>query len=380
MNPRDVLAYLERETENMVAFLGGLAGRESPSGDKAALDRLGEHLAAALQDAGGAVEMLPQGEAGNHLRAVFPGADRSRRVLVLCHMDTVWAVGQLQKQPLRREGDRLYGPGVYDMKGGITQAVFALRALRALGRSPAADVVALVTSDEEVGSPTSRPIIEAEARRASAVLVLEPPVPPYGALKTWRKGVGMFRVRVTGRAAHAGADPEQGVSAIEELARQVVKLHSLTDYATGTTVNVGVVRGGTRSNVVAAEAEAEVDLRVMTPAAAEQVVPAILGLKPFLPGATVTVEGGMNRPPMERTPAIVALFERARELARELGFEVTEGGTGGGSDGNFTAALGIPTLDGLGAMGDGAHALHEHVLVPHLAPRAALLARLLESL
>jgi len=371
-----VKEFTERQ-EEMVSFLAHLVELESPSVDKAAVDRLGDFLACRLERAGFHVRVVGQKEHGNHIVATWQQEEPS--LLMLCHMDTVWPVGEVKRRPFRVEGNRAYGPGVFDMKGGIVQAIFALEAARRRGLC-SSTVKILFNSDEEIGSPSSRSLIEDLARSAKAVLVLEPSVPPQGALKTFRKGVGMFRIKVVGRAAHAGADPDKGVNAIEELARQIIKLHRLTDPETGTTVNVGVVRGGSRSNVVPAEAWAEVDLRVSSKAEAERVIPLIKGLLPELPGATVEVEGGLNRPPMERTESIVALFRHAQRVARELGFELEEAGSGGASDGNFTAALGVPTLDGLGAVGAGGHAVDEYLLLNFMPERTALLTRLLETL
>ncbi|MCX7707223.1 MAG: M20 family metallopeptidase [Anaerolineae bacterium] len=380
MQPTDnqrILAYLRAHQDDMVAHLVQLVKMESPSTDKAAVDRLGAALADQLRDLGASVDVLPQFAAGDHLRACWgTGPDG---VLLLCHMDTVWEVGTLARMPVRIADGRLYGPGAFDMKGGIVNALWAIRALRELDLLPDRCITLLITSDEEVGSATSRSLIETEAVAHKAVYVLEPAHPPHGALKTWRKGVGMYRVRARGVAAHAGAAHDQGVNAIEELAHHILAIQALTDYAIGTTVNVGVVGGGTRSNAVPEEAWAAVDLRVMNQAEAERVDRFMRGLTPKLPGASVEVSGGLNRPPMVRTAATIALFGRAAAIAAELGFPVDETGTGGGSDGNFTAALGVPTLDGLGVAGDGGHAQHEHVIISSLPERAALLAGMLRG-
>lgn len=374
---QQILAYLQRRQDDMVAHLVQLAEMESPSTDKAAVDHLGVMLADQLRGLGAFVETLPQADAGDHLRARW--GEGPSGVLLLCHMDTVWDVGTLARMPVRVADGRLYGPGVFDMKGGIVNALWAMRALRELNLMPRRRITLLITSDEEVGSITSRALIETEAVAHEAVYVLEPAHPPHGSLKTWRKGVGMYRVRTRGVAAHAGAAHDQGVNAIEELAYHILAIQALTDYETGTTVNVGVVGGGTRSNVVPEEAWADVDLRVMNQAEAARVDRFMRSLTPRLPGAAVEVSGGLNRPPMVRTPATVALFQRAAAIAAELGFSVDETGTGGGSDGNFTAALGVPTLDGLGVTGDGSHAQHEHVILSSLPERAALLAGMLQK-
>jgi glutamate carboxypeptidase len=300
-------------------------------------------------------------------------------LLLLCHMDTVWDLGTLADRPVRVEEGKLYGPGAFDMKGGIVNALWAIRALQALDLMPERRITLMVTSDEEVGSRSSRHIVEAEAAQHDAVFVLEPAQPPNAALKTWRKGVGLYKVRVTGVSAHAGVAQNEGVNAIVELAHQVLAIQQLADHALGTTVNVGVIGGGTRSNVVPQHAWARVDARVMNRAESERLDAALRGLQPHLKGAQVEVTGGINRPPMIRSEAGVALFRKAEVVAAELGFAITESGTGGGSDGNFTAALGVPTLDGLGVSGDGGHAVHEHVIISSLPERAALLAGLLRS-
>jgi glutamate carboxypeptidase len=328
-----------------------------------------------MQNRGATVAAVPQERAGDHL--IGRWGRGAGGVLLLCHMDTVWDLGTLAERPVRVTDGRLYGPGAYDMKGGIVIGLAAVAALRQTDSLPPRRITLLITSDEELGSDTSRALIEAEAREHEAVLVLEPAHPPHGALKTWRKGVGEYKLGVTGRAAHAGAAHQAGVNAIEELARQVLVIQGLTDYAAGTTVNVGVVHGGSRSNVVPDRALADIDVRVMNMAEAARIDTALRSLRPHHPAATLKLAGGLNRPPMERTPATVALFAKAAGIAAALDFTVTETGTGGGSDGNFTAGLGIPTLDGLGATGDGAHALDEHVILASLPERGALLACLL---
>ncbi len=369
-----------RRREALLESLREIVTLESPSTDKAAVDRLARLLQGRCRELGAEVTVYPQAEYGDLTVASWPARGRDAEpLLVMTHIDTVWPLGTIERRPFVVEDEVARGPGVFDMKASVAMMLEAMRWLeeRGLEHRP---IRWLINTEEEVGSPVSRPLIEELARQSGYVLCLEPPVPPMGALKTSRKGVGIFTVRIRGRAAHAGADPEKGISAIQELANQVNYLHSLTDFSLGTTVNVGVVGGGTRPNVVAEEAWARVDLRVATMAEAERVVAAILGSRPWLPGAEVVIEGGLNRPPMERTPVILAAFERAREIGRAIGLELTEAATGGASDGNFTAALGVPTIDGLGCPGDGGHAEHEHIRISGLIERTALLIALLHEL
>ncbi len=374
---RSLLAYCEHELPWIVETIEALVRLESPSGDAPAINRCGAELARRLGALGGDIAMLPGGVAGDHLLARFGTA--GPQALLLGHMDTVWPAGTLDRLPFRAEQGRLHGPGVLDMKAGLALAAMAVRALAEEPDGLPGRIVMLVTADEETGSASSRAIIEAEARASSAVLVLEPAL-PGGALKTSRKGCGDFVLRVSGRAAHAGIEPERGVGAISELARQIARIEALADAAAGTTVNVGVIRGGSRPNVVAAEAEASIDVRAATTAEATRVAAALGGLTPVDPRTRLAVEGGFDRPPMERSAATARLFALAREAAAGLGRDLGEGGTGGGSDGNFTAAIGVPTLDGLGAVGGGAHADDEHVTVADLPWRAALLAGLLRRI
>ena len=366
-----------RQPETLV-LLQQIVEYESPSSEKAAVDRLIDFLQAEMEVRGGAVERLRQSEFGDLLIGRFPG-DAREPLFVMTHVDTVWPIGTLERLPWRVTETTVHGPGVYDMKASAAMMLTALDML-AGDPTPCRPVVWLVNTEEEVGSPMSRPVLERLSLEAAYTLCLEPPVPPLDALKTERKGVGMFEMEITGQAAHAGADHASGVSAIEELARQVQWLHSLTDYQLGTTLNVGVVSGGTKRNVVAANAEALIDLRVTSLAEAERVVPLLLGAAPRLEGTTVTVTGELNRPPMERSPHVLAAFERAKEIGAGIGYDVREAATGGGSDGNFTAAIGAPTIDGLGAPGDGGHADHEHILLERYAPRTAFVAALLRDL
>ncbi len=377
MHLGNLLQFCESEREWLVETTMALAALESPTTDKTAVDRCGDELTCRLRDAGAVVEAIPSETAGDHLRASF--GDGPAQLLVLGHFDTVWPVGQLERMSLRQEGGRLLGPGVYDMKAGIAIAMLAMRALLEEAGPPAARVVMLWTSDEERGSQTSRGLVEDEARRSNAVLVLEPSL-PGGALKTARKGCGEFELRVGGVPAHAGIEPEKGASAVHEIARQILAIESLRDHERGVSVNVGVVEGGSRPNVVAPQARAVIDIRVSTASDRDRVDQAVRSIVPQLEGTTVEVTGGFSRPPLERTDEVIGLYTIAKELAAELGRELGEGSTGGGSDGNLTAALGVPTLDGLGAVGDGAHALHEHVIVDQLPWRAALTAGLIHRL
>ena len=363
---------------------------ESPSDDKPAVDRCGIELERRLAAVGAVVERLSQTDRGDHLRGRWqsrtsrdrsnPGAGQhTSQILLLGHLDTVWPVGSLVAMPIRESDGRLYGPGIFDMKSGIAASLLALRALDAIEATPAARVAMLWTTDEEVGSATSRALIEEEARRSRAVLVLEPSLPGGGA-KTSRKGVGEFTIVAHGVAAHAGLDPGKGASAIHELARQILALESLQDRDRGITLNAGTIAGGSRANVVAAEATASIDVRVQTMADAARVEASILALRPAHPSVRLDIRGGINRPPLERSGDVVRLYKQAAAVAAALGQPLPEGSAGGGSDGNFTAALGVPTLDGLGPQGDGAHARHEHVVIEDLTWRGAFLAGLIASL
>jgi glutamate carboxypeptidase len=375
----ELLRYLGVRQEAIVGAIRRLVEQESPSFDKAAVDRLGEVLAAEFARAGGGVRMHRARHFGDHLQVDFPGAG-GRPVLLLGHFDTVWELGTLASMPFRASGGRLWGPGVLDMKAGIAQMLFAVEALREVRGALPCPVTVLLVSDEEVGSESSRAITERLGKRSAAVLVLEPSAGLQGALKTARKGVGNYTLKVLGRASHAGLNPENGASAVLELARQVLEIARFTDLKRGITVNPGTVRGGTRTNVVAAEAVAEVDARVARMSDAKRLDRRFRALRPFNPGCRLEVKGGINRPPLERTRQVAALFALAREAGVELGLELQEASVGGGSDGNFTAALGVPTLDGLGAVGEGAHASNESVLLSELPRRTALLARLIEKI
>ena len=368
-----LLACCETHRGWLLETIERLVRLESPSTDKAAVDRCGAAVAQLLASSGGTIERLPQEQRGDHVRAEWGAGDS--QVLLLGHFDTVWPVGQLATMPFHEANGRLHGPGIFDMKAGIAVAALAVRVLQELG-AKLPKIAMLWTTDEEIGSGTSRAAIEAEARRSAAVLVLEPSL-PGGAAKTSRKGVGEFELTVHGVSAHAGVDPGKGASAIHELARQILALEALQDLPRGISVNVGVISGGSRTNVVADHASAKIDVRVPTMLDGARVEAAIRNLRPRLAGIRLEVSGGVERPPLERSPGVVRLYNQAKDVAAELGRELGEGATGGGSDGNFTAALGVPTLDGLGPRGDGAHALHEHVVVADLCWRAAFVAALL---
>jgi glutamate carboxypeptidase len=371
-----VLDYLHGRQGDMSQTLEQLVMLDSPSSEREAVNSVADFLAQAFGALDADVERLPQPAFGDHLRVTWGQGDR--QVLLLGHMDTVWPVGETQRRPFRVSDGTATGPGIFDMKGGLVVGLYAVAGLRDLELAPAHRLVFLFNSDEEVGSPSSRPLIEQEARRSDAVLVLEPS--REGALVIWRKGVGRFELEIQGLASHAGAAHDRGVSAVEELAHQILRLEAMTDYGRGTTVNVGVVEGGSKVNVRPASAWAAVDLRITTAEEGRRMTEAILGLKPANPKAALVISGGLNRPPWESSTKGQALFERAQRVGRSLGLDLWPAGTGGGSDGNFTAALGVPTLDGLGVVGDHAHALTEWVDLASLPVRAALLAELLLDL
>jgi glutamate carboxypeptidase len=372
----DLVSFFRPLEPQMIQWLTRLVNTDTPSDQKQPLDQLANWLAGQFRRCGAQTEIIKSRQAGNHLLARWTClGSRRKPVLILGHLDTVWGLEESERRPARIKEGKLFGPGAVDMRGGLTLVLALAKYLGAYSSTLQRPVTVLLDSDEEVGSLTSRTLIEAEALKSEAVLVMEPCL-PGGALKTFRKGVGRFTITVQGIAAHAGVDYSKGVSAIRELAHQVFVLYKLNDPAKGTTVNVGVIRGGSRSNVVADQAEMEVDVRVASVAEGERLNALVHNLKPKARGASLQITGGINRPPMERTKKIIALFERAKVLAAEIGIELTQGETGGGSDGSFTAALGIPTLDGLGPDGAGPHALHEHVLIESLVPRAALLTQL----
>jgi glutamate carboxypeptidase len=376
-DPAAILEAVQSQSNWLATTLRDLVLVESPSDNKAAVDEAVCLVASFAKTNGGRVKIHKQKHFGDVLEVRFGPVRGGRKpILLLGHLDTVWPLGTLRTMPWRKRDGRFYGPGVLDMKSGVAMALAAIRALSQLGDSR--PITLLLNSDEEVGSPASRPITERLALASQAVLVLEP---AQGlACKTARKGVGGYRIDVTGVASHSGVDFASGHSAILELARLLQTVAGFTKPSVGRTVNPGVVSGGTRSNVVAEHAYAEVDVRIAYACDAPRVEKLFRSLRCADPVCKLEVTGGINRPPMERRPGTVALYKQARKLAAELGFQLDEAATGGGSDGNFTAALGVPTLDGLGAVGEGAHAAHESILIEHLVPRTALLASLIASL
>lgn len=370
------LGFLQENYSKMLEDLGRFVERETPSDDKTRLDDFAEFLADYGKESGGTPEIVPMESAGNHLRITWGNPEAEPPILLVGHFDTVWPVGAIKRMPFYIEDGVARGPGVFDMKGGLLQGFWALRALWEQG-GPTRPVVFICNSDEEVQSTSSRELIEREAAKARAALVLESS--DDGLLTTSRKGVGTFRIRVIGEETHAGVDPFGGISAIEELARLTLKLHDQSDKQTGTTVNAGVVSGGTRPNVVAGEASAEVTVRVVTESESRRMSDLMFDLQPEHEGAHVEVTGGIKRPPMQRGEATASLFDRAREVASEMGYELKETTSGGGSDGNLCASVGAPVLDSLGAVGSGAHSTSEHIKVDTMPWRSALVARLVEE-
>jgi glutamate carboxypeptidase len=377
---KNYLSILRPRLPQMLEILRQLTLFESPSLDKVPADRCCEFLAGLWSQRGVPVEVIPQKLRGNHLRIIYsPAAARPKsQLLVLGHYDTVYPVGSLARMPFRISAGKASGPGVFDMKAGIVQALFALEALQQSQISPAKRIVFLWTSDEEIGSASSRSLLETEARRSDAVFVLEPSLGPRGLLKTSRKGVGEAKLTVHGRSSHAGLAPEKGLNAIHELAAQISRIEKWNEPRRGVSINADIIEGGTRVNVVAERATATLDLRAWRASDMHSLEKRLHSLKPIHHGAKLELSGGFDRPPLERKHS-AALYARAKSLATAMGFTIGEAAAGGGSDGNLTAALGIPTLDGLGAVGDGAHATHEHILTRTMPQRAALLAALLAN-
>ncbi len=379
---RERLAYFQKRQDEMVATIRELVEMESPSDNKAAVDRIGVFLAKRFRAMGGTSRLHRCKNFGDSLQVDFPvpgGSTATQKpVLLLGHYDTVYPLGTLPTMPCRLERGKLRGPGVLDMKAGIALMIYAIEALQAWHGTLPRPVTVLLVADEEVGSHSSRKITERLAKKSAGVLVLEPAAGGRGAVKTARKGVGEYTLRVQGVAAHAGLDPEKGHSAILEMARQIAMISKLNDLRAGVTVNVGVIEGGTRSNVIAAEARAAIDVRIKKASQAADVDRNLRGLKAFDKKCKVEIGGGMNRLPMERTAGVAGLYEKAKAIAERVGWKLEEAAVGGGSDGNFTAGMGIPTLDGMGGVGDGAHAQNEHIVISELPRRALLLAGMIE--
>ena len=372
------LAYFESRLPALVESIREFVEIESPSDNKLAADRMGTLLAARFEAAGGRATVHRAQDYGDNVQIDFPGRNQIKPVLLLGHFDTVYPLGTLSAMPCRIAGDRLHGPGVLDMKSGIALMLYAIQALHSWHGGLPRPVTVFLVSDEEVGSYSSRKITEALARESAAVLVLEPAA-GGGAVKTARKGVGEYFLTAKGVASHAGLDPGKGHSAILELAHQITKMWKWNNVRDGLSVNPGVIRGGTRTNVVAAEAVVEIDVRIKRAKQAAALDRKFRALKPVDKHCKLEIKGGINRMPMERTSGVVALYKKAVAIAKQIDWKLEEAAVGGGSDGNFTAGIGIPTLDGMGALGDGAHAVHEHILISDLPRRALLLAGMIES-
>ena len=372
-----LLAHAREHTDEMVSYVSELAAMESPTDVPESQQPVQEKLSASLRELGYSVRRIPGQDCGGHLWAV-PG-ERTRGMpgqLLIGHTDTVWPQGTLNTMPVEVEGDVLRGPGTFDMKAGLTQIIFALKALRDLELEPPATPVVFINSDEETGSPESQRTVAHIARRVCRALVPEPALGETGRLKTARRGIAQYEIHITGKAAHSGLDPQGGASAVQELAHVIQAVHALTDHQRGVSLNVGVVEGGTRENVIAAEARALVDVRMLRLADWEEVHQRMEALTAVTPGTSLEVRGGLVAPPMERTPRNRRLWAAAQGAAERLGITLEEDTSGGGSDGNTTSQH-TATLDGLGAVGDGAHATHEHLRISHLVERTALLAELL---
>jgi glutamate carboxypeptidase len=378
--PKEFLRHLKNRLPEMLSTVQRLVLVESPSLEKAPADHCCDVLAAEWRKRGASVERVAQKLRGDQLRVTWwPKKSRpAGQFLVLGHYDTVYASGSLAKMPFRVSGGKAYGPGIFDMKAGLTQALFALETLQHSKAPLTHRLVFLWTSDEEIGSDASRKIIETEARRSEAVFVLEPSLGPKGLIKTARKGVGEAELIVYGRASHAGLAPQEGINAVHELARQLQRVQEWNDLRRGVSVNADIIEGGTRVNVIAEHARAVLDLRALRVSDMRRIERRLHALRPILPGARLEVRGGFNRAPLERKSS-AALFAKAKTRAAQMGLCLGECTAGGGSDGNLTAAVGVPTLDGLGAVGHGAHSKDEHILINTMPARAALLAALLLS-
>ena len=373
---KTIIETIEKNHEEMLTYLKAIVEQESPSHNKEKLDQLALWISQTFKElVGGTTEIIEVEEYGNHVRCEWGEGDG--QILLLSHFDTVWPLGTIKDKPFNISDGKATGPGVFDMKGGLIQGLFALKALRDNGILLSKKIVFFFDSDEEIGNPTSKSLIEEEAKKSERVFVLEPGMTLEGGLKTSRKGVSIYELRVKGIPAHSGIDPDKGVSAIDELAKQIVRLHNETDLESGTTINVGKISGGSASNVMAEHAYAEIDVRAKTGEELERIHQLIMNLEPIKEKVEIETNGGINRMPLERTNQVAEMFELAKKIAKDdVGFDLIEKETGGGSDGNLTAPF-APTLDGLGAVGDGAHANHEHLIVSHMPKRTALLAGLL---
>lgn len=370
------VSEFKRRTPQTIDLLKRLVEHESPTREKSFVDKLGNFIADRAQELNAEITTYPQEKAGDHL--AFSWGTGEREFLLLTHMDTVYEVGTLDKIPWREKGEKIFGPGVLDMKFGIATALTVIEAMQANGSDSIRGVTLLCTSDEETGSDTSREIIETLAQEHKLTLCLEPALSD-GSLKTWRKGIGAFKIKTEGISAHAGAYPNPGVNAILEMAYQLIELGKIANPEKSTSMNLGVIDGGTRTNVVAESCTCRFDVRVKTSSEQQVVEKALASHSPKLEGAKVAIEGSWNRPPMQRTPLMLETFERAQAIAKDIGITLSEGGTGGGSDANFVAALGLPVLDGLGAIGEGAHSRTENIQVSCIAERAAILAALIKA-
>jgi glutamate carboxypeptidase len=375
----DLLTYFQNQCQPMIDFLTRLVNYETPTSSKDHVDGLGAFLEAEFRNLGATVRRFHQETVGDCLLAKWNENASGKPIMFLIHIDTVWPVGTLAERPVRIDDEgKLFGPGAIDMKGGITAALWSIKGLIERGDLPTRPIWMLMTGDEETGSTFSTPVIVDAARQCGLVLVMEPATQEE-ALKTWRKGIATYTVSVEGRASHAGNAPEKGINAVVELAQQTLALHSMNDLRHGTSVSVTMVNGGIAANVIPAQASAKVDVRALTMAALNETHDNIMGLEPLTPGAKVTVENHHLRGPMEHNAQMQADFAQCKAIGERLGLTVREDGSGGGSDGNTTASLGISTLDGLGPAGDGLHAVHEHVILNSLPRRAALLAAMLQE-
>ncbi|GAB4568930.1 MAG: M20 family metallopeptidase [Anaerolineae bacterium] len=374
----ELVEYCRARTDEMVQLLTSLVEYETFTAEKAAVDRFGVYLSGLLEALGARVTMLPRDAVGDILLARWNDDAPGKPITFVGHMDTVWPLGTLAQRPVRIEAGRLYGPGAIDMKAGLTVMISAVRVLQERGEFPNRPIWALVTSDEEIGSVHSQEVILDVARQSGLCLVLEPAT-PEGAVKTWRKGVSDFQVKVIGRASHAGGAPEAGINAVVELAHQILRLNALNDLRRGTSVSVTMARGGHTNNVIPDHAECYADVRFLTPDEAQRIREAVHALQPVLPGAQLQITQGDERPPLVRDETMRATFAQLKAIGERIGLSVYEDGSGGGSDGNFTASVGCPTLDGMGPTGEGLHAVHENVLISSLPEKTALIAALLQQ-